>query len=143
MSIPAVNTARGQATITIAGQKYPVKFNLNVLRDWTKLTGRAASEFGLAIAEDHIEAFSGLILCAIRRHVASHAEYTQEQVVDLLDDMSQPEADELAEAITEATMAVSPLLASMSKQLAAKAQALNASTPSENGATGTTSDSAS
>jgi hypothetical protein len=137
------NTARGQVNLTIASQQYPIKFNLNVLRDWTKLTGRAASEFGLAIVEDHIEAFSGLIMCAIRRLVPGHAEFTQEQTVDLLEDMSQSEADQLAEAITEATTAVNPLLASMSKQFAMKARSLNPSTPTENGAAGTTSDSAS
>ncbi|WP_233635923.1 hypothetical protein [Hymenobacter setariae] len=143
MSTTAINTARGQVNLTIAGTQYPIKFNLNVLRDWTKLTGRAASEFGLAIVEDHIEAFSGLIMCAVRRLVPGHAGYTQEQVVDLLDEMSQPEADQLAEAISEATTAVNPLLASMSKQFAKRAQSLNPSTPTENGATGTTSASAS
>jgi hypothetical protein len=143
MTTTSPNTARGQATLTIAGKQYPVRFTLNVLRDWTKLTGRAASEFGLAIVEDHIEAFSGLIMCAVRRHVPGQSEFTQDQAVDLLEVMEQPEADKLAEAITEATTAVLPLLASMSQQFATKAQSLNPSTPTENGATGTTSDSAS
>jgi hypothetical protein len=143
MTSTAPNTARGQVNITIAGKQYPIRFTLNVLRDWTKLSGRAASEFGLAIVEDHIEVFSGLIMCAIRRFVPAYSEYTQEQAVDLLEEMAQAEADQLAEAIAEATTMITPLLASMSKQFETKAQVLNASTPTENGAPGTTSDSAS
>jgi hypothetical protein len=134
----SLNAARGEVNITIAGQKYPVRFSLNVLRDWTKLTGRPASEFGLAIVEDHIEAFSGIISCALQRF-APELKYTQEQAVDLLEEMKQAEADAIAEAITEATTTVNPLLASMSKQLAAKAQALTPSAPSENGVTSATS----
>ena len=132
------NTARGEVTITIAGVAYPVRFSLNVLRDWTKLSGRPASEFGLAIIEDHIEAFSGLIACAVQRYAPS-LDYTQEQAVDLLEEMPQAEADAIAEAIAEATTTVNPLLASMTKQLTAKAQALTASTPNKSGATGSTS----
>jgi hypothetical protein len=132
------NAARGEVTITIDGTAYPVRFSLNVLRDWTKLTSRPASEFGLAIIEDHIEAFSGLIACAVKRYVPA-LNYTQEQAVDLLEDMPQAEADAIAEAIAEATTTVNPLLASMTKQLTAKAQALNASTPNESGVAGSTS----
>lgn len=136
------SAARGEVYITIAGQKYPVRFNLNVLRDWTKLTGRAPTEFGLAIVEDHIEAFSGIITCALQRFAPS-LNYTQDKAVDLLEEMEQAEADAIAEAITEATTTVNPLLASMTKQLAAKAQALTPSAPSESGETSATSLSAS
>ncbi|WP_233636044.1 hypothetical protein [Hymenobacter setariae] len=131
-------TARGEVTITVARVAYPVRFSLNVLRDWTKLSGRPASEFGLAIVEDHIEAFSGIIACALQRF-APALSFTQEQAVDLLEEMPQTEADAIAEAITEATTTVNPLLASMTNQLAAKAQALSASTPSMNGVAGSTS----
>ncbi|TVT43119.1 hypothetical protein FNT36_03230 [Hymenobacter setariae] len=133
------NTARGEVRLTIAGQQHPVRFNLNVMRDWSKLSGRPASEFNLAIIEDHIEAFSSIITCAIRRFVPAYPEYAQDLAVDLLEEMPQAEADAIAEAITEATVTVNPLLASMSKQLAAKMQALTPSTPSENGATSETS----
>jgi hypothetical protein len=132
------NAARGEVNITIAGQRYPVRFSLNVLRDWSKLTGRAASEFGLAIIEDHIEAFSGIITCAVQRF-APALSFTQDQAVDLLEEMPQAEADAIAEAITEATSTVNPLLASMTKVLAAKTQAPTASTPNESGVAGSTS----
>jgi hypothetical protein len=132
------NAARGEVTITIAGQQYQVRFSLNVLRDWSKLTGRAASEFGLAIIEDHIEAFSGIITCAVQRF-APALSFTQDQAVDLLEEMPQAEADAIAEAITEATSTVNPLLASMTKVLAAKTQAPTASTPTESGVAGSTS----
>jgi hypothetical protein len=128
----APNAARGEASITIAGQQYPIRFSLNVLRDWTKLSGRAASEFGLALVEDHIEAFSGIITCAVRRFVPPHAEFTQDAAIDLLDEMSQPEADALAKAIMEATTTVNPLLAAMSRQLAVQNQAAaSPETPAE------------
>jgi hypothetical protein len=128
----APNAARGEASITIAGQQYPIRFSLNVLRDWTKFSGRAASEFGLALVEDHIEAFSGIITCAVRRFVPPHAEFTQEAAIDLLDEMSQPEADALAKAIMEATTTVNPLLAAMSRQLAVQNQAAaSPATPAE------------
>lgn len=142
-SVNTLNAARGEVTITIGGVAYPVRFSLNVLRDWSKLSGRAASEFGLAIIEDHIEAFSSIITCAVRRFVDNHADFTQEQAVDLLEAMEQAEADAIAEAIaeaiTEATTTVNPLLASMNKHLVAKTQAVTASTPSENGVAGSTS----
>jgi hypothetical protein len=137
------NTARGEVTITIAGHQYPVRFNLNVMRDWSKLTDRAASEFGLAIIEDHIEAFSGVITCAVRRYAPGLADYTQEQAVDLLEELPQSEADAIAEAITEATTTVNPLLAAMNQKVAAKTKRLNPPTQSENGTTSDTSLSAS
>ncbi|MGI4865356.1 MAG: hypothetical protein ACRYFZ_15650 [Janthinobacterium lividum] len=138
------NTARGEVKITIAGQQYPVRFNLNVMRDWSKLTGQAATQFGMAIVLDHVEAFSGVIACAIRRYVPGHADYTQEQAVDLLEEMSQPEADAIAEALTEATTTVNPLLAAMNQSVAAKnLENVQLSAPAESGATSLTSDSAS
>lgn len=130
------NAARGEVNITIAGKTYPVRFSLNVLRDWTKLSGLPASDFGAAIVADHIEAFSGIIACAVRRFVPGLENFTQDQAADLIEEMSQPEADAIAEAITEATTTVNPMLAAMSKQVAAKKQALVA--PSENGAASST-----
>ena len=136
------NAARGEVQITIAGVQHPVRFSLNVLRDWSKLTGQAPTEFGMAIVLDHVEAFSGIIACAIRRYVPGQVDYTQEQAVDLLEDMSQPEADAIAEAITEATTTVNPLLAAMNQKVAAKKAAMDALALSESGATSLTLDSA-
>lgn len=133
------NTARGEVRLTVAGQQYPVRFNLNVMRDWSKLSGKPASSFGLAIIEDHIEAFSGVITCAVRRYVPGQADYTQDQAVDLLDEMPQSEADAVAEAITEATTTVNPLLAAMNEKVAAKTQAQAQPAPSESGTTSATS----
>jgi hypothetical protein len=118
---PAPNPA--EVTITIAGQQYPVKFNTNVMRDWSKLTKRPSSEFGLAIFEDHIEAFSGIIACAVRRFVPTQADFTQDQAADLLGEMSQPEADAIAKVLFEVTTTPSPLLTALNKHADAKRQA--------------------
>jgi len=118
------NTARGQVLLTVLGVAHPVKFNLNVLRDWSKLTGRAPSDFGQLLTEDYAEALTSLLTCAVRRFVPGQATFSQDDAADLLDAMSPTEATTVAEAITEAVTVVNPLLAALSKQVAAKSQAL-------------------
>ncbi|MGI4736330.1 MAG: hypothetical protein ACRYG7_14225 [Janthinobacterium lividum] len=138
--LPAVgthpNTARGEVSLTVGGSQYPVKFNMNVMRDWTKLTGRAPSEFGEVLSSDYTEALTSIITCAVRRFVPGAvypAGFTQDDAADLLDEMGPEEATNVAEAITEAVTVVNPLLAALSKQVAAKTAALHQVTPSENG----------
>ncbi len=122
---PIANAARGEAILTIDGEKHFVKFNLRVLYAWTQLTGKAPSEFGLEIDENHIGALSGILLCAVRLFVPGKETYTQEEAMDLMQDMNAEEAEGLADAIILA-VTPDPLTAALRKQVAAKAAAKKA-----------------
>ena len=140
------NSARGEVLLTVAGQTYPVKFNLNVMRDWSKLTGKGPSEFGQLLSDDYTEALTSLITCAVRRFVPGAvypAGFSQDDAGDLLDEMSPDEATRIAEAITESITVVNPLLAALSKQVAAKNAALHPAIPPESGTSTSPSASAS
>ena len=137
------NPARGEATITIAGQAYPIRFGLNVLRDWTKLTGKKPTEFGQLLSDDYTEALTSLLACAVRRGVPGQSAFTQDDAGDLIDLMPEQEAVSIGEAITEAVTTGDPLMAALSKQVAAKNKALREKAQSENGTASSTSDSAS
>ena len=137
------NAARGEAAITIAGQTYPIRFGLNVLRDWTKLTGKKPTDFGALLSDDYTEALTSLLACAVRRCVPDQQAFTQDNAGDLIDALSAGEAASIGEAITEAVTTGDPLMAALSKQVAAKNKALRASLQSENGTDSLTSDSAS
>jgi hypothetical protein len=137
------NPARGEATITIAGQAHPVRFGLNVLRDWTKLTGKKPTEFGQMLSDDYTEALTSLLACAVRRCVPGQQDFTQDNAGDLIDEMGKEEAESIGEAITEAVTTGDPLMAALSKQVAAKNKALREKVQSESGTDSSTSDSAS
>jgi hypothetical protein len=134
---PAATISHGQVLITLDGQLYPIRFSLNVLRDWGKLTGYSPSDFGRALANDYLEAFTSIIVCSVHRFVPALAEFTQDQAADALEAMSQEEADILAKAIIEATTAATPLLAALNRQFAvqqqpaAQQEALNPVAPTE------------
>lgn len=135
-SLKTSKAAPGEAHITIAGTQHAIKFPLNVMRDWGTLTGRPATDFGVAIIENHLEAFSGLIACAVRRFVPEHADFTQEQAVDLIEEMGQAEANALAKVIIPAITKPNPLLLALAKQVATQHKALPA--PADGEATGST-----
>jgi hypothetical protein len=137
------NTARGEAHITIAGQAHPIRFGMNVLRDWTKLTGKKPTEFGALLSDDYTEALTSLLSCAVRRFVPDQQAFTQDDAGDLIDVMTKEEAESIGEAITEAVTTGDPLMAALSKQVAAKNKALRETPQSENGTDSSTSDSAS
>jgi hypothetical protein len=137
------NTARGEATLTIAGQAYPIRFGMNVLRDWTKLTGKKPTEFGQLLSDDYTEALTSLLACAVRRCVPGQQEFTQDNAGDLIDLMPEEEAVSIGDAITEAVTTGDPLMAALSKQVAAKNKALREKLQSENGTDSLISDSAS
>lgn len=137
------NAARGEATITIGGQAYSIRFGMNVLRDWTKQTGKKPTEFGQLLSDDYTEALTSLLACAVRRGVPGQAGFTQDDAGDLIDTLSAEEATGIGEAITEAVTTGDPLMAALSKQVAARNKALRESLQSENGTDSATSDSAS
>jgi hypothetical protein len=120
------NAARGEATLTIAGEKYTIRFGMNVMRDFTQLTGKAPSEFGQLLSTDYNEALSSIVYCAIKRYVPSEklpAEFSQDAAADLIDAFTQQEADEVAEAITEAVTVGNTLLTSLTAKVASKTKA--------------------
>ena len=137
------NTARGEATLTIAGQPHTIRFGLNVLRDWTKLTGKKPTEFGQMLSDDYTEALTSLLACAVRRFVPGQADFTQDEAGDLIDTLTPGEAASIGEAITEAVTTGDPLMAALSKQVAAKNQALRQTAPTESGTASSTLASAS
>jgi hypothetical protein len=134
------NTASGEVLLTVAGAQHPVKFDLKVMRDWSKLTGKAPSEFGQLLADDYLEALTGLLTVAVRRYVGTPA-FSQDDAADLMQDITPAEAELVGQAIANATLTINPLLAALSKQVAAKSEALQA--PNTNGSSTSTSDSAS
>lgn len=98
----APTTARGEATITVAGVAYPVRFSLNVLRDYTQATDRKLSEVGALLGEDLAETIGRLLTHAVRRYVPGQQAFSYEQGFDLVDAIPQAEADQVAAAIFEA-----------------------------------------
>jgi hypothetical protein len=135
------NTASGEVFLTVAGTQHPVKFDLKVMRDWSKLTGKAPSEFGQLLADDYLEALTSLLTVAVRRYVPGNAQFSQDDATDVMQDMLPAEAELVGQAIADATLTVNPLLAALSKQVAAKSEALQA--PNSNGSSTSTSASAS
>jgi hypothetical protein len=125
------NTASGEVLLTVAGTQHSVKFDLKVMRDWSKLTGKAPSEFGQLLADDYLEALTGLLTVAVRRYVGLE-KFSQDDAADLMQDMTPDEAELVGQAIANATMVVNPLLAALSKQVTAKTQALQP-TPNASG----------
>jgi len=134
------NTASGEVLLTVAGTQHPVKFDLKVMRDWSKLTGKAPSEFGQLLADDYLEALTSLLTVAVRRYAGLPA-FSQDDATDVMQDMLPAEAELVGQAIADATLTVNPLLAALSKQVAAKSEALQA--PNSNGSNTSTSASAS
>ncbi|MGI4822247.1 MAG: hypothetical protein ACRYFV_13640 [Janthinobacterium lividum] len=131
------NAARGEVSLAFGGQKHPVRFNMNVMRDFSKLTGRAPSEFGNVLGEDYTEALTAIVSCAVNRFVPAEFlpnGFTQDDAADYIDDLSKEDADALAEAITEA-VTVPPLMTSLMAKVKVKNAARNAETQA---ATGTT-----
>jgi hypothetical protein len=136
------NTARGEVQLTIGGQQYPVRFGMNVMRDFTKLTGKAPSEFGRLLGEDYVEALSGLVYCAAKRYVPADQlpeGFYLDHAADLIDAMQPAEADEIGEAIVEAVTVGNPLLTALTAKVASKTQAVHEASLSESGTTSSTS----
>lgn len=139
------NAARGEVTLTFSGQKHLVRFGMNVMRDFSKLTGRAPSEFGDVLGDDYTEALTAIVSCAVKRYVPADAlpnGFTQEDAADYIDELSQEEADALAEAITEA-VTVPPLMTSLMAKVTVKNAANTRATQPESGSSTLTSPSAS
>jgi hypothetical protein len=132
------NAARGEATITIGGEKHTIRFGMNVMRDVTKLTGLGTGEFANLLSTDFPEASTALVACAVKRLPGKQA-FTQDDAGDLIDKLAADENEALAEAMKEA-VSVGPLMAALLKKVAAKQSAL---VPSENGINTSTSPSVS
>jgi hypothetical protein len=128
------NPARGEATITIGGQKHTIRFGMNVMRDVTKLTGLGTGQFAQSLSTNFPEASTALLACAIKR-LPGHDTFTQDDAGNFIDTLSPEENDALAEAMTEA-IGVGPLMAALMAKVAAKQEAL---APSENGTATSTS----
>ncbi|MVN78920.1 hypothetical protein GO988_21535 [Hymenobacter sp. HMF4947] len=119
------NAARGEVTLTIAGAQHTIRFGMNVMRDFSKLTGRAPSEFGEVLGDDYTEALTGIVSCAITRYVPAEDlpnGFDQDAAADFIDALSREDADALAEAITEA-VTVPPLMTSLMAKVKVKNQA--------------------
>jgi hypothetical protein len=116
------NTARGEATLTVAGQPHTIRLGMNVMRDVTKLTGLGTSEFAQLLSTDFNEAATALVACAVKRYVPGQQAFTQDDAGELIDRLSPTENDALAAAIKE-TLNVGPLLASLMAKVTPKAVA--------------------
>lgn len=124
---------RGNATITLGGTAYPISFGMLVMRDFSKLTGRAPSDFGNVLSEDYITAFGSLVYCAIKRYVPADKlpeGFNEEAALELIDAMAQEEADVIAAAILYAVTTANPLVASFTAQTKARNEA---AAPTKNG----------
>ena len=128
---PTPNAARGEATITIAGQPHTIRFGMNVMRDVTKLTGLGTGDFAQLLSTDFNEAATALVACAVNRYVPGQPAFSQDDAGELIDCLSPTENDALAAAIKE-TLSVGPLLASLMAKVTPPAVAPEL-TPSENG----------
>lgn len=129
--------ARGEVSLTVKGTPYPICFNLNVLRDFSRLTGRGPSELGQLLTENYAEALTALLTCAVRRFVPGTADFSQDDAGDLIQQLPAEEAQALAEAITEAIIAPDPLMAALTATVAARSTPRQ--TPAKNGTSTSTS----
>jgi len=136
------NPARGEALITIAGAPQRLRFGMNVMRDVTKLTGLGTSEFAQLLSTDFNEAATALLSCAVRRYVPGQDQFSQDDAGELIDELNPTDTDALADAIKE-SLSVGPLMASLMAKVTPQAAPGPASVPSENGASTSTSHSAS
>jgi|GEM_PF-3468825 len=118
MNAPTIsNTARGEATITIAGAPHLLRFGMNVMRDVTKLTGLGTSEFAALLSTDFNEAATALVACAVKRYVPGCETFSQDDAGELIDGLSPAENDELADALKE-TLSVGPLMGALLAKVA-------------------------
>ena len=140
MKVPSPSLPPGQVQLTINAAQHPIQFNLNVLRDFTRLTGRGPSELGPMLAENYAETLTALLTCAVRRFVPGAADFSQDDAGDLIQQLPVAEAKALAEAITEAIIAPDPLMAALTATVAARSTSRQ--TPSVNGTSISTSASA-
>jgi hypothetical protein len=118
--------APGEAVVTIQGVAYPLRFNLNVLRDFSQLTGRGPSELGRMLSDNYAEALTAIMTCAVRRFVPSTVfpnGFSLDDAGDLIQQLPADEAKALAEAITEAIVSPNPLMAALTATVAAKNKA--------------------
>lgn len=96
------NAARGEVTVTIAGQSYPLRFSLAVLSDYTRATGHGITSIGEQLNADLLGTIGELLAAAVRRFVptgARPADFDAGHALDLIEEMGQAEADAVAEAI--------------------------------------------
>jgi hypothetical protein len=118
--------APGEAAVTIQGVSYPLRFNLNVLRDFSQLTGRGPSELGRMLSDNYAETLTAIIACAVRRFVPKEIfpnGFSLDDAGDLIQQLPADEAQALAEAITEAIVSPNPLMAALTTTVAAKNKA--------------------
>lgn len=118
--------APGEAAVTIEGTVYTLRFNLNLLRDFSQLTGRGPSDLGRMISDNYAEALTALLTCAVRRFVPSTVfpnGFSLDDAGDLIQQLPANEAQALAEAITEAIVSPNPLMAALTTTVAAKNKA--------------------
>ncbi|MBJ6141777.1 hypothetical protein [Hymenobacter sp. BT559] len=126
---PTHALAPGEAAVTIQGVAYPLRFNLNVLRDFSQLTGRGPSELGRMLSDNYAEALTAIITCAVRRFVPKEVfpnGFSLDDAGDLIQQLPEDEAQALAEAITEAIVSPNPLMAALTATVAAKNRARSA-----------------
>jgi hypothetical protein len=126
------NAARGEATITIGGQKHTIRFGMNVMRDVTKLTGLGTGEFAQLVSTNFNEAATVLVSCAVKRYVPNQENFSQDDAGELIDDLSIAENDALAEAMKE-SLGMGPLMAALTAKVSAQSNLDQPNQPSENG----------
>jgi hypothetical protein len=134
------NTARGEVLLPVVegGARYPVRFSLRVLHDYTIITGKSLMDIGELLTSDFIGTVGQLVASAVRCCVPSAVVpvgYDVGDALDLVDRLSAEETTTLMDAVMQAVrIDQTPLF----QALIAKSQSL--STPAEaNGASTSTS----
>lgn len=129
----APNVARGEITLAIDGQRYPVRFSLAVLHDYTRATGHSITQIGEQLNKDLLGTIGQLLASAVLRYVPTEKlrpGFDVGDALDLTQAMSAEESGEVAEAVWAAIRVdenpfVTALIAKAPK---------SPSTPRENGA---------
>ena len=139
----APNPARGEVLLPVVEGKapFPVRFSLRVLHDFTTSTGHSMTDIGQLISDDFLGTVGALVASAVRQYVPgaeTPAGYELGDALDLIERLSQPESKAVVDAIMQAVR-----IDEVPFYQALIARASQPAAPSENGASTSTSPSAS
>ncbi len=91
------NAARGEVTVTIAGQPVALRFSLAVLHDYTTAKRCKIPQVLQDMAEDTLGTMADLLAIAVRR--AGKPDFTTADALELSQELTQEQGNAMASAI--------------------------------------------
>ena len=133
MDTQTPNSARGEVQVQFGGKARQLRFGMNTLHDYSKLTGSPVAGFAKDLLDDFQPAVRTITYCAIKRYVPAAElpdDFSQDTVGDWLDELSPEDGETLAEALYQSVKTGNPMVAALiGKIVPPTAPTEHASTP--------------